>query len=128
MGRPPCVHGDIDLPGQRRTLAVPRFTGRSRKGNETYFVRGTVRRGRRDLTVLGNTATALPVAAGGFVSLIVVVALITLLVLREIGSVEAAGDRRRIRLRFFVKASNGPILALFGVFIAVLVVQVLTFL
>ena len=69
--------------------------------------------------------TGLTLESSRLVSVIVVVVLILLLIARELGSAEASTGRRKARLRFLVKASNGPILALLGVFVIILAAQVL---
>lgn len=63
--------------------------------------------------------------AGGLFVVIVVLDLVVMLIIREFSSAAAASGSQRGRYQFLAKASNGSIVAFLGVFIIVVVAQIL---
>ena len=63
--------------------------------------------------------------AAGLLSVAAIVALVIILIVRELGSAEAGRPGRRTRLRFLVVSLNAPILALLTVFVVVVIVRML---
>ena len=77
------------------------------------------------VTVVSTTAATAAAALGGDVfSIATIVALVVMLVVREMGSAQVVGQRRHLRLRFLVLALNAPILSLLAVFVVVVAVKV----
>ena len=77
------------------------------------------------VTSVPTTAAILAAGlSGGLLIATAIVALIVLLIAKELGSAEVGGERRHPRLRFLVATLNAPILSLLAVFIVVVAVKV----
>lgn len=76
-------------------------------------------------TTTTTATTTVTTLFGASLGAIAVVALILLLISKELGSAEAEGGRRGPRLAFFLKALNIPIVSLLAVFVAIVAAKVL---
>ncbi len=63
--------------------------------------------------------------AGGLLDITIIIALVVILLVKELGSATIGAESRRPRLRFLVSALNAPILSLLAVFILIVVERAL---
>ena len=75
--------------------------------------------------VLADAVVRAVALMGVFLDIIVIVALVVILLVKEGGSAAVRGERRHPRLEFLVSAVNAPILSLLTIFVLIVVSRVL---